>query len=167
MTPSPDFLLVHLLSLVPDSGGVALDAGCGAGRNLPYLDGEGYSVVALDRVRIPRESSGVYGDIRRLPYRSGVFDLVVCDSVLDTWPAGGDACATSAVAELKRVLKSGGHLIVIVAASEGSDPGITFSKDSVLGWVEDLDVIELLYVRMEYPPVVGVRAQWAILARRR
>ena len=88
--------------------------------------------------------------------------MVVCDSVLDTWPGGHDR----GIHELKRVLMSGGHLIVVVASAEGSDPGLTFTRETVLSWVADLELLELLYVRVDHPPMIGVRAQWAMLARR-
>ena len=159
MPAPPDFLLVHLLSLISRPGGCVLDAGSGAGRNLSYLEAAGYSVVALDRA----SGGQLRADIRWLPHRSGVFSLVLCDSVLDTWSSGHDC----GVAELKRVVSPGGYLAIIVAASERSDPGITFTKETVLGWVADLAVVELLYVRVDHPPAVGVRAQWALLARRR
>ena len=158
MPAPPDFLLIHLLSLIPPHGGLALDAGCGSGRNIPSLEGAGYRVVALDQA----SGGSVRADICQLPYPPSVFDLVVCDSVLDASSDPTDC----AVSELKRVAKPGGHLLIVVAAAEGSDPGITFTKDTVLGWVADLMVVELLYVRVDHPPAVGVRAQWALLARR-
>ena len=156
---APDFLLVHLLSLIPHRGGLALDAGSGAGRNIPYLEGQGYRVIALDRI----SRGDIAADISALPHPSDTFALVVCDSVLDI-SVDPPACAVS---ELKRVLEPGGHLIIVAAAAEGSDPGITFTKDTVLGWVEDMELVELLYVRVDHPLAVGVRAQWAFLARRR
>lgn len=115
-------------------------------------------MIGLDRSRL----GDVTGDLRWLPHPPETFTLVLCDSVLDT-SAEPAACALS---ELKRVLRPGGYLIVIVAAAEGSDPGLTFTKATVLTWARDLELLELLYVRVDHPPTVGVRAQWALLARR-
>ena len=158
MRYGPDFLLVHLLSLIRCHGGLALDAGSGRGRNGKYLAAQGYRVVALDRFR----PGSVAGDVRTLPHPSEIFDLVLCDSVLDTWSGQHEL----GVAELKRVLKPRGHLFLVVAAAEGSDPAIAFTREMVLRWVADLRLLELLYLRVDHPPMTGVRAQWALIARR-
>lgn len=162
MTPPPDFLLVHLLTLIPPRpGSLALDAGSGRGRNSSYLSQLGYRVLPLDRVR---RRGLIQGDVRGLPLADEAFDLVLCDSVFDTWTRADPRCGVS---ELRRVLKPGGHLLLVAAAAEGSDSGsLAFTREAVLGWIQGLELLELLYVRVDYPPVAGVRAQWALAARR-
>jgi ubiquinone/menaquinone biosynthesis C-methylase UbiE len=79
-----------------------LDAGCGAGALSERLAGLGARVAGLDLRGGP-----VRGDLRRLPFRDGAFDLAVCALVLHYLrdPA-------AAVAELARVLRAGGRLIL-------------------------------------------------------
>jgi SAM-dependent methyltransferase len=95
-----------------------LDVGCGTGVLVPHLARvlpAGARTVELDFARqMVRESlqthggSGVAGlcaDARRLPFATGVFDAVLCFSVL---PHIGDA--GSLMGELLRVLRPGGSL---------------------------------------------------------
>ena len=79
-----------------------LDAGCGTGALSARLAGLGARVAALDLRGGP-----VRGDLRRLPFRTGAFDLEVCSLVLHYLrdPA-------TAVAELARVLRPGGRLLL-------------------------------------------------------
>ncbi len=86
-----------------------LDAGCGAGALSARLAELGARVAALDLRGGP-----VRGDVHRLPFRDGVFDLAVCSLVLHYLQ---DPAA--AVAELARVLHPGGRLIL--CDREGSE----------------------------------------------
>ena len=120
-------------------------------------------MVTLDSAR--GTQARVRGDVRALPFGRDAFELVVCDSVLDTWQGPGHQ---SAVAEFKRVLAPGGSLLLVTAAQEGSEQ---FGRARLTGidelshWMEGLSLIEILYVRVEYPAAAGVRAQWAVAAR--
>lgn len=91
-----------------------LDAGCGTGRLAAALASAGARVVGLDadegmlavarrRVRGPL----VAGDVTRLPFRDGAFDLAVAVTVLE-FVADPDR----AFAELVRVLRPGGRVVV-------------------------------------------------------
>ncbi len=96
-----------------------LDAGCGTGRNLAMLDALGVSygidLTALGlsfaarngRRRVARAT------VTRLPFGDGVFDLVTSFDVLY---ALDDQDECRAFAEMARVLKPGGAVVINVAA---------------------------------------------------
>jgi SAM-dependent methyltransferase len=104
-----------------------LDAGCGSGRHLhAAFRTRGVRVVGMDRNRSDLVRSGetlalmeqdnpgghwlvAQADVTRLPFGDASFDVVVCSEVLEHI---GDN--RTAVAELVRVLKPGGHLAVTV-----------------------------------------------------
>jgi SAM-dependent methyltransferase len=95
--------------------GRALDAACGTGRHAAYLAGLGHKVIGVDsspdmlaraHARV-RRASLVSGDLHRLPVPDEAVDLVVCALALVHVPA-----LAPALAELARVLRPGGHLVV-------------------------------------------------------
>ncbi|CAA9304563.1 MAG: hypothetical protein AVDCRST_MAG48-1601 [uncultured Friedmanniella sp.] len=95
--------------------GVALDAGCGTGRLIPPLLARGHRVVGVDaspamlahaRRRAP-EADLLVGDLQDLPLADGAVDLVVTGLALTHVDDLGGA-----LAELARVLRPGGHLVV-------------------------------------------------------
>lgn len=97
------------------AGAEALDAACGTGRHARHLVQQGYRVVGTDltpemlakgRANVP-EAEFLEADLRDLPLDSGRFDLVTCGLAVAHLPELGPA-----VAELARVLKPGGHLVV-------------------------------------------------------
>ena len=111
-----------LLEHVPlREGTVALDVGCGTG--FPLLElaqrlGPGSAVHGLDpwhaalrRAERKRRQAGVanaalrVGDAARMPFRSGVFDLVVSNLGLNNFTD-----ARAALGECRRVLRPGGVL---------------------------------------------------------
>jgi len=94
----------------------ALDAGCGTGFQAAILDEMGYSVHGLDlsrqllrgaRERLLRAAL-VQGDVQTLPYRNGGFDAATCCG--STLSYVGDA--RHALAEIARVLRPGGRLLI-------------------------------------------------------
>jgi SAM-dependent methyltransferase len=96
-----------------------LDAGCGTGGMAARLAGLGevtaldYSPVALSfaaRRGLPRLGCA---SVERLPFRSDTFDLVASLDVLCHGAVGSEA---TAMAELARVLRPGGHLLLNLPA---------------------------------------------------
>ena len=108
--------IVAGLDIAP--GAAVLDVGCGTGILLPILresmNGDGH-VVALDlsgemlKRALSKGQPAVYvqGDAESLPLPEGVFDWVICNAVFPHFPD-----KPRALAELRRVLRTGGYLVI-------------------------------------------------------
>jgi SAM-dependent methyltransferase len=95
--------------------GDALDAACGTGRYAEYLAERGHRVVGVDsspdmleraRARVP-SGEFLLGDLHRLPLPDSCVNLVVSGLALCHVPT-----LAPVMAELARVLRPGGHLII-------------------------------------------------------
>jgi ubiquinone/menaquinone biosynthesis C-methylase UbiE len=95
--------------------GRALDAACGTGRHTAYLASRGHRVAGVDatpamlekaRARVPSADLRL-GDLAALPFEDGAFDLAVCALALSHLPD-----IAPAIAELARVMRPGGTLVV-------------------------------------------------------
>lgn len=114
-------LLVLLRKLLPRSGNLEiLDAGCGTGINLAYLQEFG-RVTGVDdsedAIRFCRRRGNVSvlaGDLRALPLNTDRFDLVTALDVIEHIDED-----ETAVQNLVRVTKPGGHLLITVPAFPG------------------------------------------------
>jgi len=123
-------ILLHLLHR--RFGGQApaeiLDAGCGTGINLRYLRALGRAVGAdraIEAVRFCRsrnEPEVVLSDLTRLALPDERFDLITALDVLEHIDDD-----QAAIAELVRVTRPGGHLLVTVPAF----PGLWSDHDEV------------------------------------
>jgi ubiquinone/menaquinone biosynthesis C-methylase UbiE len=106
----------------PAAGARVLDLACGSGLYTLAWAERGARVTGIDfdrglleasRERVRRispqvpEPSWTSGDATRLPFRSGRFDLVFCNSLLEHVPAW-----ESVVSEAARVLRPGGAFVV-------------------------------------------------------
>jgi tellurite methyltransferase len=109
-----------------------LDAGCGAGRNLPYFLRHGFEVRGIDAdsgaIRAVRELAAALnpalpadyfqrGAIQDLPWEDGSIDVVICSAVLHF--ARDEREFTAMVEEMWRVLAAGGLLFARLATSIG------------------------------------------------
>jgi SAM-dependent methyltransferase len=108
-------VVVPLLERLAVPGLRALDAACGTGRHAQLLDARGCDTTGIDqspemleaaRRKVPNATFQV-GDVERLPFDDGAFDLAVVSLALCHLPD-----PTAAVAELARVLAVGGTLVV-------------------------------------------------------
>jgi len=97
-----------------------LELGCGAGNNLWFAAREGFTVsgidgsaAAIDYARKRFAQDALSGDLRvgdftQLPFPDDAFDLVIDRGALT---CTGFRCAAQAIAEARRVLHPGGHLL--------------------------------------------------------
>jgi SAM-dependent methyltransferase len=102
-------------------GGELLDVPCGFGRHSPPLAAAGYHVVGVDRARAlldeaQRRAGGerwpklVRADYRELPFADESFDAAV--NLFSSLGYLGDEQDTRALAEIGRVLRPGGRLVI-------------------------------------------------------
>jgi len=114
-----------------------LDAGCGAGRNLPYFLRHGFDVRAIDAdpaaVRAVRDLASSLnptlpleqiqqGSLSALPWPDASADAVICSAVLHF--ARDDQDFGAMVQELWRVLAPGGLFFARLATSIGLEGSI-------------------------------------------
>ena len=112
-----------------------LDAGCGAGRNLPYFLAHGFEVFAIDEdpaaVRAARTLAAArapelphdnirQGALHVLPWADGRMDAVICSAVLHF--ARDRAHFDRMLAEMWRVTARGGLFFARLASSIGIEP---------------------------------------------
>jgi SAM-dependent methyltransferase len=112
-----------------------LDAGCGAGRNLPYLLARGFEVYAIDEDSAAVSATKTlaaalapalpldhirHGALDALPWPDGRMDAVICSAVLHF--ARDRAHFERMLDELWRVLARGGLFFARLASSIGIEP---------------------------------------------
>ncbi len=98
--------------------GRMLEAGCGLGRYLLYVDGHGGNSVGIDFALEPLRRISAHApaarvaaaDLSRLPFAPETFDTILCFGVLEHFEQG----ATDQLAELAALLRPSGWLIVTV-----------------------------------------------------
>jgi ubiquinone/menaquinone biosynthesis C-methylase UbiE len=103
----------HLVARAPEPvlGAVALDAGAGSGLAGDALRALGAHVVAADQEfdmarYAARSGPAVAADVTALPFRPGVFDVVVAAFVVNHLPD-----PVAGLSELRRVTRSGGAVL--------------------------------------------------------
>jgi SAM-dependent methyltransferase len=93
-------------------GATVLDAGCGSGRIFRYELASGCRIVGVDigaELRDnPNLADRVCGDVQRLPFADASFEAVLASHVIEHLPRPDEA-----LAEVARVLKPGGHFLLL------------------------------------------------------
>lgn len=113
-------IAAHLLQVADTRGMLVLEVGAGTGRDAAFLAGRGARVVALDFSRpalaLMREAlpdgvvvEPVCADAFALPFRDATFDLVFHQGLLEHFRN-----PLEMLAEQRRVLRPGGHILVDV-----------------------------------------------------
>lgn len=109
-----------------------LDLGCGNGNHAMFFAEIGYDVYGMDisseAVEIAKawfnkkslKADLMVGDVERLPYEDGFFDVVVCDGVLDHVLFSK---AKSAMNEIKKVCVKGAYIFVTLRSTDDSEFG--------------------------------------------
>lgn len=127
---TPPAYLTDLLDSPAPADALALDVGCGAGRNLPALIAAGYRVLAVDlhpgMLRQARKQHAgtrttfAEANVTRLPLADQQAHLVVCHGVLHNLHHRQDV--TDGLRELHRVLKPNGTLSLNTFTAAHLDP---------------------------------------------
>jgi SAM-dependent methyltransferase len=143
--------------------GIALDAACGTGRHAAYLASLGHAVIGVDispemlavaREKVPAAELHE-ADLHDLPLSDDSADLVVCALSLTHVPDLGRA-----LAELVRVLRPNGHLVV--SDSRGligdlSPPMVRIGPDGTLGYMQTWHRLASDYLAAALPLGLQVR----------
>lgn len=133
--------LVRLLSRhgIGGPGRLVLDLACGPGRHAAALVREGARVVGLDLSRAllfaaRRRDTGplVRGDMRRLPFRSGTFDVVV-NLFTSFGYFASDAEHGEVLDEVARVLRPGGRFVLDFLNATAVRAGLVSHDESQAG----------------------------------
>jgi SAM-dependent methyltransferase len=95
-----------------------IDCGCGTGNNLwllkPYGRTYGFDLTTEGAVRAHRIEPGiVQADIEHIPFADNTFDIATSFDVIQSVPSD-----VTALREMRRVLKPGGHAVMNVSALE-------------------------------------------------
>jgi SAM-dependent methyltransferase len=106
-------------------GGVKCLLDLGSGSQKPYADlFEASNHIGIDLY----EPSDLWGDISSLPFADQVADLVLCTEVLEHVAEPG-----AVLAEARRVLEPGGHLVVTVPLIWGEHDHVDFQRWTRMG----------------------------------
>ena len=146
-----------------------LDAGCGNGKNMVYLQNQGHNMIGIDfsdgLLEICKQKNlNVYNsDIRNLPFNDFTFDYVISIAVIHHLNTEEDRI--KAINELLRVTKKGGKVLFTMWALEQDDlskrkmilgdnyvpfKGITryyhiYNKDGVINLTHTFKVDDIFY----------------------
>ena len=147
---------------------LSLDCGCGTGNNLGLLrrfgraTGIDLTLSGLRYAGTQGERSVAQASATELPFGPGAFDLVTSFDVIYSLP---DDAEQAAVAEMFRVLKPGGHLVLNVAALEmlrGDHSVLSgeirrYSTSQLRSVLEraGFDIIRLTYTNATILPIVA------------
>jgi SAM-dependent methyltransferase len=127
--------VLRLLKAKPDNR--VLEVACGAGNVLAQISCRDRHALDLSKrmvrraqQRLGQETSVLLADAEQVPYRDGVFDRVICTSVL-SHVLHPDAVLN----ECLRVLKPGGRLVVSVSYEATIERGMRLARRLGLGFL--------------------------------
>lgn len=117
--------------VVPRATGDVLEIGCGGGLNLPFYDhaqvrsltGIDPSPELLDRTRASAARSGIAIDVRQSGGETLPADDAAFDTVVMTYTLCSVADPQAVLAEIRRVLRPGGH-VLFAEHGAAPDPGV-------------------------------------------
>jgi len=144
----PSYELVNFIKSTPEIHGIALDLGCGDGRDSIFLARNNFSVtsvdiskVALTKLRDAAEKEHLQIrclnlDVKDFEFRPESYDLIVSTTLLDHLE---QETRDNVIHGMKQSLKIDGFLYVEVFTIE--DPGCNRSKE--LGEIQDLKLRNL------------------------
>lgn len=174
--PSRGVIFAVKERFLPEKGEI-LDVGCGAGSNLLFLAGEGFSVHGVDlspgavdaartRARAAGRSIDVReGDVLALPFEEGRFDALVDNGCFHTISFSRRERYAK---EICRVLKPEGRFVLSWVAREHTGPRGPLHRPSLLEVTKLLES-RFLFVRTGFLPgqeEEGPPAYFAFLSRR-
>jgi len=124
---------------IPESSNV-LDAGCGNGKNMVYMNSKNINSIGIDfsqqLLQICREKSlnVLESDIRKLPFVDNEFDFVVSIAVVHHISSYEDRIKS--INEMLRVCKLGGKVLISVwALEQDKDSRFNFNLgDNLVKW---------------------------------
>jgi len=152
---SPQLALVREV-LNPRPGMKILDAGCARGRFLRHLGSTGAALFGVDLTEVFLRSSRANvpgagltaGSLSCLPFQDASFDAIYCIEALEHLPD-----TDAALAELARVLRPAGTLLVIDKSMLGLHPTCGVPNAVWKAWRERRGL-------WMYPPDFGFREKW-------
>lgn len=131
------YVIDQILKGCYQSGQSILDAGCGSGRNLKWFYQNDFSITGIDvdveRIKLAKEifpnaaAHFTVGTLAKMPYDNEVFDHILCCAVLHF--AQDNTHFNKMFAEIYRVLKPSGTLLIRVASDIGLDGKKPFVQD--------------------------------------
>lgn len=128
-----EFITEALKSAIPETTNLIFNAGCG-GNDYGVSARAGCVSMDISYRQVQFLSQAFVGDIERLPFADGVFDLVLCVGAVVNYCEPYDA-----IPELVRVLKTGGILVIDFETTTTAE--VLFSKH----WGKRVSVIERLF----------------------
>jgi ubiquinone/menaquinone biosynthesis C-methylase UbiE len=160
-------LLDRVVACVPEDAHTLLDAGCGTGnllaavrqrRRAMTLQGIDFSEAMLRRAGTKvREAVLTTGNLNMvLPYPTGFFDVVTCINVLYAV-----AQPEYTVAELRRVLKPGGTLIVSSPCAQPRMASFIREHAAAAGWWRTIPLLVRLSALAPFNAVIFRRGHAA------